>query len=128
MPPARLLLVDDDKVLRTTLAHILELNHFTVTCAADASEAILKIASQEFDVLLSDLHMPEPEDAGTVMIAMRKTHPRAVALLLSAFPEPWSAACAANLHADDVLAKPMEVPALIHAITSRLASGRIAPA
>jgi CheY-like chemotaxis protein len=128
MPPARLLLVDDDKALRTTLAHILELNHFTVTCAADAAEAVHKIASQEFDILLSDLHMPLPEDAVTVMTAMRKTHPRAVALLLSAFPEPWSAACAAALQADDVLAKPMEVPALIDAITQRLASGRIAPA
>jgi CheY-like chemotaxis protein len=125
MPPARLLLVDDDKALRTTLARILELNHFAVTCAADAKEAICKIASQEFDILLSDLHMPEPEDAGTVMIAMRQTHPRAVALLLSAFPEPWSAACAANLRPDDVLVKPMEVTALINAITTRLATGRV---
>ena len=128
MPPARLLLVDDDKALRTTLACILELNHFNVTCAADVDEAVLKIASQEFDILLSDLHMPEPEDAVTVMTAMRKTHPNAVAMLLSAFPEPWSAACAAGLQADDVLAKPMEVTALINAITHRLANGRVVPA
>jgi hypothetical protein len=40
-----------------------------------------------FDVLLSDLHMPHAGDGFTVVSAMRHTHPKAVTLVLSGYPE-----------------------------------------
>ena len=54
----RLLLVDDNESVRTTLRMVLEINKFDVTTAGSVAEALHLIDTQPFDVLLSDLHMP----------------------------------------------------------------------
>jgi DNA-binding NtrC family response regulator len=55
---ARLLLVDDDQMLRETLTMILEDGGFDVSAASNVNDALRLICSQTFDVLVSDLHMP----------------------------------------------------------------------
>jgi len=121
--PVRILIVDDDESLRLSLREILKLDGFAVTSAGNAAEAIKLIASHEYDVLLSDLHMPGPGDGLTVVSAMRHAHPSAVTILLSAFPEMNAAAHAILLQADQILVKPMDVRSLIAAIKERLAIG-----
>lgn len=123
MPLARLLVVDDNDLIRATLCKILERHGFEVTCAADVTEALKYISLQKFDVLLSDLHMPGPGDGLTVVSAMRHANPDAVTLLLSAFPEMSAAANAILMQTDEILVKPMQIPELIEAITQRLAKG-----
>jgi hypothetical protein len=54
---------------------------------------------------------------------MRHANPKAVTILLSAFPEMDAAAQAILLQTDQILVKPMNVPALIEAIEQRLAIG-----
>lgn len=54
----RLLLVDDNEMVRGTLAKILESGGFRVSAAANVNEALKLIGSEPFDALLSDLHMP----------------------------------------------------------------------
>ena len=58
MPSHKLLLVDDNDAVLKTLALILAKNDFEVTVASNAPEALKKISEGSFDVLLSDLHMP----------------------------------------------------------------------
>jgi CheY-like chemotaxis protein len=123
MAAFKVLLVDDDEVLLYTLAKVLEHNDFVVTSAATVSEALKHISSGEYDVLLSDLHMPGAGDGLTVVSAMRHANPRAVTMLLSAFPEMGAAAHAIMLQADEILVKPMDVQALVDTIKSRLATG-----
>lgn len=123
MAIARLLLVDDDDVLRMSLSKVLEVNGFDVTSAANVPEALKLISSQGFDVLLSDLHMPGAGDGLTVVSAMRHANPRAVTILLSAFPEMDAAAHAILMQADEILVKPMQVMALVEAIKLRLTTG-----
>jgi DNA-binding NarL/FixJ family response regulator len=50
----KILLVDDDEMVRATLGEVLEQNGFAVTSAANVSEALKHISSQTFEVLLSD--------------------------------------------------------------------------
>jgi len=119
----RLLLVDDDHVVLKSLALILAKNDFEVTVASSAPEALKKITEGSFDVLLSDLHMPNAGDGLTVVSAMRHASPRAVTLLLSAFPEMGAAALAILLQTDEILVKPMSVQALIDTIRNRIALG-----
>jgi YesN/AraC family two-component response regulator len=69
------------------------------------------ISSDHYDVLLSDLHMPGAGDGLTVVSAMRHANPKAVTMLLSAFPEMGAAAHAIMLQADEILVKPMNVQA-----------------
>lgn len=123
MALAKVLLVDDDETIRYTLALILEQHNFDVTVAATVSEALKKISSETFDVLLSDLHMPGAGDGLTVVSAMRHANPKAVTLLLTAFPAMDAAAQAILLQADEILVKPMNIEMLIDVIKQRLAIG-----
>src|ERR1700733_13549901 len=117
---AKVLVVEDNAVLLSTLAKILEVNGFDVTTAANVPDAIRLIMSDTYDVLLSDLHMPGPGDGLTVVSAMRHSNPRAVTMLLSAFPEMKAAAEAILLQTDQILVKPMNVEALVDAIKKGL--------
>jgi len=123
MAATKVLLVDDDYVVRCTLAAVLEERGFDVTSAATVSEALKLISSNSYDVLLSDLHMPGAGDGLTVVSAMRHANPKAVTMLLSAFPEMDAAAHAILRQADQILVKPMAVTALVEAIMERLAIG-----
>ena len=86
MEMARILVVDDDEMILLTLTTILGLHNFHVTTASNVAEALRHISSNQFDVLLTDLHMPAAGDGLTVVSAMRHANPQAVTLLLSAFP------------------------------------------
>ncbi|MCU1313996.1 MAG: response regulator [Acidobacteriaceae bacterium] len=123
MAKATILLVDDDEPLRYMLACVLQEHGYDVTTAASVPEALKLISAGSYDVLLSDLHMPGKGDGLTVVSAMRHANPKAVTMLLSAFPEMDAAAQAILLQADQILVKPMNIPALIEAIQQRLASG-----
>ena len=110
MALARVLVVDDNEIVRMTLCKILQSEGFEVTCAGDVSEALQYINTHSFDVLLSDLHMPGAGDGLTVVSAMRHKNPEAVTLLLSAFPEMSAAANAILMQTDEILVKPMKIP------------------
>jgi YesN/AraC family two-component response regulator len=120
---ATILLVDDDEIVRLGLAELLEDKGYDVTTAGGVPEALKLITAESYDVLLSDLHMPGKGDGLTVVSAMRHANPKAVTILLSAFPEMDAAAQAILLQTDQILVKPMNVSALIQAIEQRLAKG-----
>jgi CheY-like chemotaxis protein len=125
MASATILLVDDDETLRHMLAAVLAEHGYDVTTAASVPEALKLITAGSYDVLLSDLHMPGKGDGLTVVSAMRHANPGAVTILLSAFPEMDAAAQAILLQTDQILVKPMNIPALIETIEQRLASGPV---
>jgi CheY-like chemotaxis protein len=120
---ARLLLVDDNESLRMTLRLVLERNGFEVSAAANVNEALKLIGAQQFDVLLSDLHMPAAGDGLTVVSAMRHSNPRAVTLIFSAYPAMKEAAAAILGQADGVLVKPLSVEALVGTIRDWIKRG-----
>ncbi|WP_353070985.1 response regulator [Tunturiibacter gelidiferens] len=116
----KILLVDDDETTREILSAILETSGFQVVVAANVNDALSLIGAQTFDVLLSDLHMPNPGDGLTVVSAMRHANPKAVTLILSSYPAMKEAAEAILLQADGVLVKPMAVVMLVDLIRGRL--------
>jgi DNA-binding response OmpR family regulator len=120
----RVLLVDDDEIVRMALTGALEQSGFVVTCAAGVAEALKLISGPEsYDVLLSDLHMPGAGDGLTVVSAMRHANPKAVTLLLSAFPEMTAAVAAILQQADEILVKPIDLGSLIAIIKERIHGG-----
>ena len=64
--------------------------------------------------------MPEAGDGFTVVSAMRHTNPNAVTLVFTGYPALQEAADAILLQADEVLLKPMAMPALIAVIREQL--------
>ena len=109
---AKLLLAEDDDAVRDMLRQALERDGFDVVAVSNVREALNRIAAEDFDALLSDLHMPHAGDGFTVVSAMRHTHPNAVTLVLSGYPELDEALSAIRLQADEILVKPIEIASL----------------
>lgn len=119
----RILLVDDNESVRISLSQVLEHSGFEVAAAANVNEALKLIGSQTFDVLLSDLHMPNAGDGLTVVSAMRHANPKAVTFIFSGYPEMKEAAAAILMQADEILVKPLDVKTLVATIRERLKQG-----
>ena len=127
MGPVRLLLVDDDETVLAGLSIILEANDFDVTTAGNVVEALRLISSEQFDVLLTDLHMPGPGDGLILVGAIRHVNPKAVAMVLSANPDLGKATAALLREADEVFVKPAKPGPIVEAIRQRLESEERGP-
>ena len=119
----RILLVDDEESIRSSLRAVLEHHEFQVDTAAGVNDALQLIGSKAFDVLLCDLHMPALGDGLTVVSAMRHANPKAVTIILSGYPAMKEAAAALLLQADEVLVKPLHPRILVKTIHDRLSEG-----
>jgi CheY-like chemotaxis protein len=118
----RLLLVDDNDNVRAVYQEGLQANGFEVVAAASVNEALRLISTEKFDVLLSDLHMPDAGDGFTVVSAMRHAHPNAVTLVLSSYPALQEAMAAILLEPDEVLVKPVGLATIAETIQKKLSN------
>ena len=121
MTTPRVLVVDDDEAVRTMVQAGLERDGFEVVTASNVSDALRLIATEHFDVLLSDLHMPLAGDGFTVVSAMRHTHPKALTMVLSGYPALDEAMAAIISQADEIITKPFQIGSLKELIRTRLA-------
>ena len=120
MTRPKILLVDDNDAVLRMMQLSLERNEFDVVAAANVTEALNHIVAQHFDVLLTDLHMPDAGDGFTLVSAMRHSQPEALTLVVSGFPDVQEAMAAILLQADEVLVKPFEVNQLGNLIRKRI--------
>jgi DNA-binding NtrC family response regulator len=116
----RVLLVDDDEAIRDMMSATLEMKGFDVVTAANVTEALKLIITESFDVLITDLHMPNPSDGFAVVTAMRHAHPAALTLLVSGYPDVKSAMDAILLQADEIIVKPFEAGKLAEMVHEKL--------
>jgi DNA-binding NtrC family response regulator len=114
--------VDDEEAIRFTLGAILRKHDFEVSTAASVAEALQKITSEKFDVLLSDLNIGNPGDGLTVISAMLRTQPEAVTMILTGYPAFETALEAIRQQVDDYIVKPASIPVLVSTIESKLAT------
>src|ERR1700722_131414 len=118
--PQRVLLVDDDEVVLHMLRESLKSKGFEIVAVGGVIDALKCIATATFDVLITDLHMPNAGDGFTVISAMRHTQPGALTMLLGGFPDVKSAMEAIILQADEIVVKPVEVKQLAELVRERL--------
>jgi len=116
----RLLFVDDEEGIRTTLPAILERRGFEVRVAASVPEAFSEIKTHKFDVLLSDLNIGEDGNGFTVIRAMRQAHPNCVAILLTGYPAFETAVQAIEDEVDGYHVKPADINSLVSNIERKL--------
>jgi ActR/RegA family two-component response regulator len=116
----RVLLVDDDDVVREMMSRSLKSKGFEVVAAGGVTDALQCIATEKFDVLITDLHMPNAGDGFTVISAMRHSQPAALTMLLSGLPDVKSAMEAIILEADEIVVKPVEIKQLAELVRERL--------
>src|ERR1700694_981045 len=123
----KVLLVDDDDAIRDMMSVTLERKGFDVVAANSVAAALKLITTESFDVLITDLHMPNPADGFTVVTAMRHSQPDALTLLVSGYPDVKSAMDAILLEADDIIVKPFEAGKLAEMVHEKLLARKPSP-
>src|SRR5580704_3658577 len=120
----KVLLVDDDEAIREMMTATLEHKGFDVVAANNVTEALKLITTESFDVLITDLHMPNPSDGFAVITAMRHIQPNALTLLVSGYPDVKSAMDAILLEADEIIVKPFQAGRLAELVQDKLLNRR----
>ena len=110
--PRHILIVDDEPLIRWSVAESLSDLGFDVEQAADASSALRKVTTTAapFDVVVLDLRLPDMNDL-SLLGTLRQLLPSAMLVLMTAFGNPDVIAAASAMGAL-VLHKPFELDEL----------------
>ena len=123
-----MLVADDDRAIRESLATALELAGYTVTSCADGVQALAATRAQEFDLVILDVMMPGVDGLGVCGV-LRAEGNRVPILMVTARTETADRVAGLDAGADDYVAKPYdldEVLARIRALLRR-ADTQLAP-
>jgi CheY-like chemotaxis protein len=118
VPPIRLLVVDDEQVLRRMLDRVLTAKGFEVKTAVDGHEAMAMLKTERFDVVLSDMVMPKC-DGRCLLEAMREAHITVPVVMLTGYTDASDGSLRA-LEAVAVLGKPSPVDTICTTLESAL--------
>ncbi|WP_316527652.1 response regulator transcription factor [Kitasatospora brasiliensis] len=105
------LIAEDDRPIRDSLARALMLEGYRVRIAADGTQTLAVLAEQRPDVLVLDVMMPEP-DGLEVCRRLRAAGDRTPVLMLTARVEVPDRIAGLDAGADDYLVKPFDVDEL----------------
>jgi two-component system response regulator PilR (NtrC family) len=110
-PQPRILIVDDERSMREMLSIVLKREGYHVTAAENGTSAVAVLEREPFDVLVSDIRMPDLSGV-EVLRAARAANPEIVGIMMTAFASKESAVEAMRLGAVDYLDKPFDVDEL----------------
>jgi two-component system nitrogen regulation response regulator NtrX len=115
---AKILVVDDERAIRSTLKEILEYEKYSVVDAADGMEALELVKNDQFDVILLDIKMPRM-DGLEVLEEILKTCDTPV-VMISGHGTIETAVEAIKKGAYDYIAKPLDLNRLLITIRNAL--------
>jgi DNA-binding NtrC family response regulator len=104
--PARLLIVDDEPLIRSSLAEFLEQEGFSVRIAADGQQALQLAQTVSFDLVLTDIQMPGM-DGVELLEKLHQINPEIFVILITAYGTVETAVEAFQRGAQDYLLKPV---------------------
>src|SRR3984957_1671806 len=116
----RVLLVDDDEAVLDMMSQSLKAKGFEVVAVGGVTDGLKRIATEQFDGVITDLNLPAAGDGLTVIAALRHSQPATLTMLLSGFPDTKSAMEAIILQADEIVVKPVEIKQLAEMVRERL--------
>ncbi|MBI5597547.1 MAG: response regulator [Elusimicrobia bacterium] len=120
----RILVVDDDDAWLEVCRIGLSTLGFAPETALSGNEALRRIESEEFDLVVTDLQMPPPGDGRAVTLGVKSRWPATDVLLMTAAPSVESAVSVLKDGASDYLIKPFPVEALGVVVDRILAARR----
>jgi response regulator RpfG family c-di-GMP phosphodiesterase len=121
----RILVVDDEKVIRDMLADFLSMEGYVVRTAEDGAAALGELAKGSYDLVISDLKMPKM--GGIALLdEIGKTAPDALTVIMTGFGTVETAIDAMKRGAYDYVLKPFKVDEVIHVVHRGLEKRRMA--
>ncbi|HEX2837626.1 MAG TPA: sigma-54 dependent transcriptional regulator [Phycisphaerales bacterium] len=119
-----ILLAEDEKVLRESLAQLLTEEGYDVTPAADGQEAYERVISRSFDLVLTDIRMPRMD--GTKLLEhLQQLAPQTPVIVITAFGTVESAVGAMRAGAADYILKPVQFEDVLLRIKRALEFGEV---
>ncbi|MFE9438633.1 response regulator transcription factor [Streptomyces sp. NPDC006602] len=122
----RVLIADDDRAVRESLARALELEGYHVVTAVDGVETLTRARRESFSALVVDVMMPHV-DGVAVCRVLRADGDRTPLLMLTARSGVPDRAAGLDAGADDYLPKPFEVPELLARLRALLRRAALVP-
>ena len=120
--PSKLLLIDDDESVLANLCYFLRDKKYDVSSASDGLEGLklLETEEQGFDLVITDLVMPNISGVGLIAI-IKKKFPSLPVIAITGWGE-HPEALATEVQVDQVLEKPFELSELDKAINKLISS------
>ncbi len=119
---ARILIVDDERAIRTTLSAILSDEGHETTLCESGEEALASLSREEFDLVLLDVWLPGI-DGLTVLEKLRATAGAPPVVVISGHGTVDTAVKATKLGAYDFLEKPLSLERVVLTVAHALAEG-----
>jgi DNA-binding NtrC family response regulator len=122
-PRLRILIVDDEPLIRWSLGETLEESGHAVVEAGDGESALRAMsAGGPFDVVLLDYRLPDSNDLN-LLASIRRLAPATAVIMMTAFGTPEVMTGALTLGAYRVISKPFEV----HEVAALVLQAHAAP-
>jgi DNA-binding NtrC family response regulator len=115
----RILIVDDDDTIRSTMKAILEDEDYIVDLAASGKEGIQKSKETDYNIALLDIRLPDMEGVELLKL-MKPAVPRTRRIMITGYPSTQNAIEALNKNADAYLIKPVDIEKLLKTIEEQL--------
>lgn len=112
----KILVVEDEDIIRTALKRLLERNDFQVSEAASVDEALENFKLKSFNLIISDLRLPKTP--GTDLIKLAEGIP---VLIMTSYASLRSAVDSMKMGAVDYIAKPFDHDEMLEAVNRILA-------
>jgi CheY-like chemotaxis protein len=120
----RILIADDEEVVRTVTAECLRRAGYHCDCARDAPEAISAIQEHPYDLLITDICMPGNAHL-ELLRASQEIQPGLPVVVATGYPTVWTAVEAVRLSVVDYLIKPLQFPDVLQRISLAVEKGRL---
>ncbi|MHC9544279.1 MAG: HD domain-containing phosphohydrolase [Vulcanimicrobiota bacterium] len=115
----RILVVDDDEFMRSSLQLELEAAGFTVAAAKDGMEAIERSREQHFDLIVCDVRMPGIDGLDTLK-TIKEVQPMARNMIITGYASPDAPVTALKMKVDDYLLKPFSSEEFLQSVRNAL--------
>lgn len=116
---SKILIIDDEKVIRATLREILEYEKFIISEAKDGEEGLAKIKEEDFDLVLCDIKMPKMDGIEVLEQAKSLDRPPQF-IMISAHGSIETAVEATKKGAFDFIPKPPDLNRLLLTVRNAL--------
>jgi putative two-component system response regulator len=120
----RILVVDDEELIRRTVEKLLQRAGFEVTLAESGEQAVALAATTAFEMVISDVRMPGIDGVETIR-RIRLQQPDVCAIIITGYASEETPVAALRLGVQDYIFKPFDIETFLHSVQRNIDHMRV---